>query len=139
MCAWRGALPLSIHTLKIAFSGFGLSSGLALRLVSVLKLVHLRGSPVPLAKPSPTEHGSRRTTHQMSNDPTNREENMSTARSVDETRQRGRKAAQTDTEIPEQPDLGAQPFKMSNGPTNREEKKSRKPDPSTNTSKEAEN
>ena len=44
-------------------------------------------------------------------------------RSVDEEPQRGRKAAQTDTEIPEEPDLGAQPLKMSNDPTNREDKK----------------
>ena len=78
MSVWRRALPLSTHTLKIAFSGFGLSSGLALRLASVLKVVHLRGSPVPLAKylvllntdldAQPIK---------MSNDPTNREENMS--------------------------------------------------------------
>ena len=47
MSAWRGALPLSTYTLKIA-------SGLALRLASVLKVVYLRGSQVPLAKPSPT-------------------------------------------------------------------------------------
>ena len=58
MSAWRGALPLSTHTLMIAFSGFGLSSGLALRLASVLKVVHLRGSQVPLAKPSPTNPSS---------------------------------------------------------------------------------
>ena len=53
MSAWRGALPLSTHTLKIAFSCFGLSSGLALRLASVLKVVYLGCSAVPLAKPSP--------------------------------------------------------------------------------------
>ena len=76
MCEWRGAKPLSRQTFVI-LSGFGLSSGLALTLALVLKVVHLRGYPVPLAKPSPIKDGSRRTTHQMSNDPTNREENMS--------------------------------------------------------------
>ena len=64
MSAWRGALALYNHTLKIAFPGFGLSSGLALRLASVLTVVHLGGHSVQLAKPSPTQHGSRRTTHQ---------------------------------------------------------------------------
>ena len=57
MCEWRGVEPLSKQTFVI-LSGFGLSSGLALRLASVLKVVHLRGSPVPLAKPSPTNPSS---------------------------------------------------------------------------------
>ena len=101
MSAWRGAKSLSTHTLRIAFSGFGLSSGLAWRLASVLKVVHVRGSPVPLAQPSPTKHGSRHL-------------------------------------VLLNTDLDARPIKMSNDPTNREENMSRKPDPLTKNTSEAE-